>query len=79
MGCKEKEIEKRIRKNKSAGWREIEERKKQAKMAKLKFEIKRRVGEGSSKMCYLKYRISDALAITLNKNNATTTTLPTTN
>ena len=35
-------------------------------MAKLKFELKK-VQEVSSKMCHLKYRISEALEITLKK------------
>ena len=36
-------------------------------MAKLKFEMKERVGKGSRTIWYLKYRISEALEITLTK------------
>ena len=63
----------RIKNNKRAGWKRNRRKtkkkkiKKQAKMAKLKFEMKERVGKGSHTNWYLKYSISEALEITLTK------------
>ena len=50
-----------------------EKGKKQAKSGKnLKFETKQRVREGTGKIWYLKYKISEDLEITLKKFNMTT-------
>ena len=42
-------------------------KKKQVKTEKIKIWDKKRVGEGTSKILYLKYKISEALEIKLKK------------
>ena len=66
---KRKKKRRRIKKNKRAGWKRNrrQKRKKEAKMAKLKFEAKKKKGQGTSKIWYLKYRISEALERNLRK------------
>ena len=69
MGCKGEKS--RIKKNKRAGWkinrRKTKKDRKKSKIAKLKFQMKKGVREGSSKIWYLEYKISEALVVKLKK------------
>ena len=69
MRYKEKEkSNKKKKKKERAGWKKNRRKtKKQAKMAKLKIWDKKRVGEGTGKIWYLKYKISEALETKLKK------------